>query len=90
MMLLLLSMSSSLKNKVSNLRLMLNITRIWLPVIEKLTVLLTKETLTPLLKLNVKRLSLIPKVSSLMLKLNLPLPSKILLSLPRLSLMVPP
>ena len=80
MMLLLLSTNWSLKNVPNKKPLMPNITKISSPVTEKLTVLLTKETLTPLLKLNVKRLSSIPKVSSLMPKLSSPPLSKILLS----------
>lgn len=77
MMLLLLSMSSWLKNKLNRMPLTPNITLMLLLVKEKSPLQQPKETLTPLLRFNVKKPSLTPKVSSLTPRLNwLPLLNK--------------
>lgn len=70
MMLSLLLTSSWLKNKLNRILLTLNITQMLLLVKEKSPLLLPKETLTPLLKSNVKKPSSTPKVSSLTPRLN--------------------
>ena len=90
MTLLLLSTSSSLKLRLNNQLLMLNITKMSLPVMLKSPVPPIAEIPTPPPRLSVSKLSSTLKAFSLMLRTSSLRPLLILLSLPRLSKTVPP